>query len=365
MLGLGDESGRPRVAPSGAPWLVVVALMVLGCASAPVGDGTGTPMGTGDPRRVVRPQPSSQPSSQAALAVTTPPGQAQDVATARPAGPNPTASSHHHPLPGPQSPLLARRPYQLHRPQAVAAGTRLPLFIYLHGLGASGRRLLSALDLAPFADTKQVFIVAPDGTVDSQGRRFWNASGACCDFDGSGVDDVAYLTALINDLRTRQPVDPKRIFVVGYSNGGFMAHRLACELSDHLAGIASFSGAAYDDSKCAATRPVTILQVHGDADRTVRYGGGHVLSLTDLPAHPSAPASVAGWAARNGCSASLKAVSGSNLRTGDKPTTVQRHLDCRHSAVELWTVQGGGHLIGMQRPAIEATFTFLLAHPKP
>ncbi|RLB45517.1 MAG: hypothetical protein DRI90_28360, partial [Deltaproteobacteria bacterium] len=265
MLGLGDESFRSPVAPYCIPWVVLGALLVLGCASAPIGEGRAAPTDSGDQVTPAIPQPAGESAAPSVL-VSAAVRQAKAAPRTQRPSPNPDASSHRRRQSPATRPLLGRRPYQLLRPHALAAGARHPLFIYLHGLGASGRRLLSALDLAAFADRKQVFIVAPDGTRDSRGRRFWNASGACCDFDRSGVDDVAYLTALIDDVRARQPVDPKRIYVVGYSNGGFMAHRLACELSDRIAGIASFSGAAYDATECTA-EPVTVLQVHGDRDR--------------------------------------------------------------------------------------------------
>jgi pimeloyl-ACP methyl ester carboxylesterase len=81
------------------------------------------------------------------------------------------------------------------------------------------------------------------GQQDRRGHRFWSATDACCNLDGLAVDDVAYLRAVIRDVSARHAVDPRRVFIVGHSNGGFMAHRMACEASDLVAAVVSLAGA--------------------------------------------------------------------------------------------------------------------------
>ena len=103
--------------------------------------------------------------------------------------------------------------------------------------------------------------------------RFWNATEACCNFWNNPVDDVAYFNASVDDASTRYNVDPHRSFVIsfviGHSNGAFMAHRLACEASDRLGGSASLAGAAWIDSdRGQPTEPVAILQVPGNRTPT-------------------------------------------------------------------------------------------------
>ena len=88
----------------------------------------------------------------------------------------------------------------------------------------------------------------PDGTRDRLGNRFWNASDACCDLFQSGVDDVAYLTAVIDDMSARFHVDAKRIHLVGHSNGGFMSHRYACDRAERVAAFVSLAGDNYKDA---------------------------------------------------------------------------------------------------------------------
>ena len=263
--------------------------------------------------------------------------------------------------------LLAARPYRLVVPPGLDPAKSYPLVLFLHGYGASGSVFESALGVGAIARSRQFIYAIPDGTPDSHKMKFWNATDACCDFDGKSLDDVAYLRAVLADAMSKQAIDRKRVFVLGYSNGGFMAQRLACELSDTIAGIASIAGAAWKDaSKCTPSEPVTVLQVHGDADPIVRYEGGHVLDKIQMQPHPSARETVAGWASRDRCGATL--LPGALLDLEDKlegaETVTAHYAGCADSAVELWTVRGGNHFIAQKPRAIEAILAFLFGHPK-
>src|SRR2546426_27604 len=81
------------------------------------------------------------------------------------------------------------------------------------------------------SDEKTFIYAYPDGLTDVLGQRFWNATDACCDIYNKPTDDVYFATAVLADVQSSWSVDPKRIYVFGHSNGGFMAHRLACDLS--------------------------------------------------------------------------------------------------------------------------------------
>ncbi|HVV50044.1 MAG TPA: PHB depolymerase family esterase, partial [Polyangia bacterium] len=160
-----------------------------------------------------------------------------------------------------------------------APGERVPLLVYLHGLGGSGSEALAAPALRALAERGRMVLVAPDGNLDREGRRFWNAGGACCNFDGKAVNDVARLEALISRWLERPEIDPARVYVVGFSNGGFMAHRLACFMDDRLAAVVSIGGAGRArDEACAPASPISVLEVHGDADPVVRYDGGRIFN---------------------------------------------------------------------------------------
>jgi polyhydroxybutyrate depolymerase len=131
------------------------------------------------------------------------------------------------------------------------------------------------LHLGRAAPARGVLLVKVSGTRNPGGNRFRNATDACCDFYGQGPDDVAYLDAVLDDVARRFKVDVTRIWLVGHSNGGFMAHRYACERSRRVAGFVSLAGAGWlDPARCAPEAPVAALQVQGDADITVKRDGG-------------------------------------------------------------------------------------------
>jgi polyhydroxybutyrate depolymerase len=160
---------------------------------------------------------------------------------------------------------------------------------------------------------------------------------SCCPND---YDDVGYIAALIARIAGDHGLDPDRVFVAGFSRGGMMAHRIGCELSQHVAGIASVAGNMADPSgsteavPCGPGRPVAVLIIHGSDDRNVPVEGG---ASPDYPEQlPYAPLSdvVSRWRAENQCTATAPVRQEGNVTIrrwdGDAP-------------VELRLVVGGGH----------------------
>ncbi len=264
------------------------------------------------------------------------------------------------------SPLVTARPYDVKKSSKYDGSKAVPLVLSLHGYTATAKIHESYFELAAVAEEKNFLVALPDGKKDTLGNQYWNASDACCDFYQSKVDDVAYLKAVIADMKARFNVDSKRVYVVGHSNGGFMAHRLACEMSNEIAAIVSLAGVSYTDtSKCTPTEPVAVLQVHGDADQTVVYTGGKF--FTSSPSYPGAKATVAMWAQKNGCDATLNATPEKlDLDKGlaGSETSVARHT-CTKGAAELWTIAGGAHIPSFQDAWAGTLYAFLEAHPKP
>jgi polyhydroxybutyrate depolymerase len=251
-------------------------------------------------------------------------------------------------------------------PSTIKPGEKRPFVLYLHGLGASGRVLLGALGIPALAAERRFVYAAPDGSFDSKKQRFWNASKACCNLDKIEVDHVAALRALIQQAAARPEVDPRRIYVVGTSNGAFMAHRLACEVSE-IAAIAALSGMGPADGEtCTPTGLVAVLQVHGDADDVIPYEGGSALKRPTLPRHPSALDSVTAWAGRDGCGRKPTAAGALDLdeKLEGPESAVLRFPGCK-APVELWTVHGGSHFIGMNHKAQGLVLDFLEKQRKP
>jgi polyhydroxybutyrate depolymerase len=191
----------------------------------------------------------------------------------------------------------AERPFEVFAPSSYSPDAPMPLVVLLHGFGASGAIQEAYFRLEPLAEQRGFLFVHPDGTINALGKRFWNATDACCGFS-STVDDSAYLMSLIEQVQAQFNVDPKRIYLVGHSNGGFMSYRMACEHADTIAAIVSLAGATYlDTDECDPTEPVSVLQIHGTADDTIAFDGGSILGNE----FPGALATVTSWAAYNEC----------------------------------------------------------------
>lgn len=263
---------------------------------------------------------------------------------------------------------LEGRPYDLMVP-GPAADPR-PLVVVLHGYSSNGLRQAEYLHLPELVREKRFYLAMPGGSRDPKGYRFWNATDACCNFWQAPVDDVRYLRAVIDDAMARYPIDPKRVFVVGHSNGGFMAHRVACELSLRVAAVVSLAGPMVKDaSRCVPVAPVSVLHIQGDADESIHVGGGVIGE--GAPPYPGTRDTVQTWARKNGCGLRT-ASAGPNLDLDASPkapgaeTVRERFDDCPASgAVELWTMHGSTHEPEVAGDFARALWAFLEAHPKP
>jgi polyhydroxybutyrate depolymerase len=265
-----------------------------------------------------------------------------------------------------RDPLVLARPFDVTVPVGYRPGTPTPLVVVLHGYTATAQLQDTYFGLSRLAQQRGFLVALPNGLRDAAGQQYWNATNACCAF-GRTNDDVAYLTAVIRDVQARYSVDPRRIFLVGHSNGGFMSHRLACERAGLIAGIVSLAGAQWADaSRCTPSSPVSVLQVHGTLDTVIAYGGGANAGET----YPSAETTVKTWGAKNGCAGTALTRIGGDLNLvtallGDE--TEREHVEgCPGtSAAELWTIRGGTHLPTLNESFAETIFTWLMAHPKP
>jgi len=250
-----------------------------------------------------------------------------------------------------------------------------PLLIVLHGYGSTGREHDAYFHVGELAAQRGYLYVHPDGTRDDDGNRFWSGTDACCNFHGRDVDDVAYLASVIEEIGASFAVDPKRIYVLGHSNGGFMAYALACAQADKIAAIASLAGATFaKDADCAPTEPVAVAEIHGTADDTITYEGGSIDlgSVQSTAAYPGAEASVAAWATYDGCTTSsvvderIDVDADVSVDGSQAETTVTRWTGCRPGgAAELWTIPNGGHGPDISDAFPAAVLDFFEAHPKP
>lgn len=257
------------------------------------------------------------------------------------------------------------RPYSKFIPSSYSKDTSLPLVVLLHGYGATGAMQESYLKFESVAENNKFILVYPDGTLDLSGKRFWNATDACCGFL-SGVDDEAYLLSVLKEMESNYSIDAKRIYFVGYSNGGFMSYRMACKHPDRIAAIASLAGASYSKgTDCGAKSSVSVLQVHGTRDQTILYEGGQILGNS----YPSAFDSASQWATFNRCTQNAVArptkLDLEGNVAGDE-TSMMAWTNCQNSSeVELWTMEGATHIPTLRSTFATKIWEFFSAHPKP
>ena len=262
---------------------------------------------------------------------------------------------------------LGRGPVTVHVPDAYDGSVRAPLVLLLHGYGSSGFETELVLNLQSLVDPLGFCYAYPDGTQDVLGNRFWNATDACCNFFSSNVDDSGYLRAFIEAAKTQLSIDDRRVYVVGHSNGAFMAYRMACEHADAVAAIVSYAGATWDDrTQCTPSEPVHVLQIHGTADGTIFYDGGELLGVD----YPGALESVLTWVGYDGCSGVVDTSSPPLDIDASVPgaeTTVFRYVDgcAPGGSAELWRVQGGGHVPVPSADFGTLAIEWLYAHAEP
>jgi polyhydroxybutyrate depolymerase len=239
------------------------------------------------------------------------------------------------------------RSFHVHVPPAYDGTRALPLVLALHGALGNATNNEQMVRWYPKADAEGFLVVEPEGlspAIPLVKLGVWNA-GSCCGYAKShDIDDVGFLRQVIDDVSSKLRVDPARVFATGFSNGGAMAHRLACELSDRIAAIAPVSGLLLNVDleerevrfECKPQRPVPVFEIHGAKDRIALYGGGRSTCLWGSPNMPSATQTIAGWAERNGCGESTRetyAAPGASCSSYDA---------CRADTV-LCTVEHLGH----------------------
>jgi polyhydroxybutyrate depolymerase len=256
---------------------------------------------------------------------------------------------------------VAGRSVDVHVPASYDPQSPTAVVLSFHGYTGSPSGMAALTGLNAVADGAGFVAVHPEGTGT---LRSWNG-GACCGTAAStGIDDVGFVAAIVDQLESELCVDPARVFATGFSNGGFLSHRLGCELADRIAAIAPVSGVLGIDT-CTPSRPVPVLQIHGTEDSLVPYEGN---PLND---YISVDETIAGWVSRDGCTGPPAVT----FQQGD--ATCETYSGCSGGAdVALCTIAGGGHQWpgGISLPggghtstdldATAAIWEFFAAHPR-
>jgi polyhydroxybutyrate depolymerase len=233
------------------------------------------------------------------------------------------------------------RAYLLHVPPSYS-GRPMPVVINLHGFLSNYTEQPDLTHMSAQADSEGFIVAYPNGAGDPTA---WNA-GDCCEFKETDRDDVGFVAALLDELEDKGCVDLTREYVTGFSNGGFLAHSVGCELSERVAAIATVAGVlGVPPEECKPARAMPVLQIHGDADGTVPYGGGSPTGWellypgTSAPTFRSAVVTADFWREKSGCAADQE-----QSFKGDD-TDCESYKSCEHgNEVTLCTISGGGHI---------------------
>ncbi len=264
------------------------------------------------------------------------------------------------------------RAYFLWAPTGERAG-RVPLVLVLHGGGGNGENVQEMTGFTAVARREGFAVAYPEGTGRLGRLLTWNA-GHCCGYAMSeGVDDVGFLTALVERLVADGLVDPARVYVTGMSNGAMMAHRMGAEASAHVAAIAPVVGGLFGDERRPSV-PVSALLINGALDRSIPVDGGQTGGrfANAWDGTPLRPVAFQGdfWASANGCrDAGREVVRGVvRERTAICPPGVAVRSLLLHDNGHAWPGGQPGSARGdVPSTAIDATeviWAFFLAHPR-
>jgi len=234
-----------------------------------------------------------------------------------------------------------QRCYFLYTPPDYNPNTPAPLVVSFHGFLSNPNSHAMISGWHKLAKEEGFLVVYP------QGMGFpkrWDAGVTWGDTD---VDDVLFFEDILDDVSGVAAVDPDRVYVNGFSNGGGMTVRLGCDAADKIAAIGSVAGAVVDMDNCEPSRPLPAMAFHGTSDPVVDYDGMGMqyrllrwgAGVTNAPIYfIGAEEWTAMWAVFNGCAHPPETIPARGDVSG------MRYTDCDEDAdVILYTVDGGGH----------------------
>jgi len=237
-----------------------------------------------------------------------------------------------------------RRTYRLHVPQGYDPTRQRPLVVVIHGAYSNSRQMVERTGFDELADHEGFIVAYPDGIGVLGLLQHWNAGFCCGKALADGIDDVGFVAAVIDEVSRALAVDQGRVFLVGYSNGGMLAYRMAAEMPERLAGVAVFAATVGVRSSTGVEHllpkpagPLPVLHLHGRADENVPYEGGRPARGSFALA--SARESASFWAISNGCE-------GEPARLEERDRHVVRETwsaGCAETPVVLLSLEGWDH----------------------
>lgn len=241
------------------------------------------------------------------------------------------------------------RGFQISMPQNYSKANYLPLIILLPGYHKNNTYLEENLFKSESSQAEYIVVTA-NATKDRLGNYFWNSKAACCNFFKSRVDDRKYLNELTKYLLAEYKVDSERVYLLGHSNGGFMALNMACQEDSPYTGIISFAGAGNLSLKpCQNNTKTSILLIHGTSDSTINYKGGDIQGVK----YTSAQETTQQWLKLKDCGSTPEISNSDFIDNLSGEETTKNTYRCDNSAtVNLWSIENGSHA-----PLLNESFT--------
>ena len=244
----------------------------------------------------------------------------------------------------------------------------------LHGRPDTGAGIAYLFDMNRVAREENFIAIYPDGL-----EYEWNYVLGFRGFPNTGVDDVAFLSTLVDDLAVDLSIDRDRVYIAGFSNGGFMTQRVACEDPAPYAGFATIGATLFPGfvNLCEGATPRPMLIMHGTRDVSIPWQG---VQQGDMLLAWSVLDTVSFWLSHNGCAQSVAEQETLPSQATAPTTFVHRYTfeDCPPDAeVQLYAIEGGGHnlpgvpdrltpriagRVNMDLHAAEAVWAFFAQH---
>jgi len=225
------------------------------------------------------------------------------------------------------------RSYKVRLPVGYNSSLTYSMILNLHGYTSTAAAQEAYTDFNVIADTAKIIMVYPDGVANA-----WNAGWS--NPYNSGVNDVGFISALIDTMIQNYSINSCRVYAIGMSNGGFMSHRLACELENKIAAIVGVTGMLADSTAfyCQTNRAVPIMQIQGTADAVVPFNGTPF-------SNRSFDNMISWWYNHNGCSNTEVVFNYPNISLMDNCTAeLTIHNQCDgNTAIYAVKIVNGGH----------------------
>lgn len=249
-----------------------------------------------------------------------------------------------------------QRKYTVHLPPAYNPAARVPLVVFLHGGGGSAASAQGFTQFNLISNQEKFLVAYPQAFAALPTGGFAWADGRGTAADLMGIDDAGFINDLLDKLTQDYGIDTSRIYLCGFSNGGFMTQRIACERNEKIAalGLLGSTMDVFVADTCQPGRSIPALIITGTADPFVPYGGGAMQG--NVPNIISSADFFYFWVDNNHCSIPLDSLNFPDTDTSDHSTVTRfAYTGCDCDA-QVWhfRVNNGGHTWpGVELPNLE------------